>query len=88
VSLHAAEGATWADSIEALLKRELFLKQLAGCSKPGSGCTDLAMCYPCHCSMLSKVAPAKVADSDWVLAMRQECSGFIQTLDMHAYVMK
>jgi hypothetical protein len=38
--------------------------------------------------MLSKVAAAKMADRDWVLAMRQECGGFIETLDMHAYVMK
>jgi hypothetical protein len=29
-----------------------------------------------------------VADRDWVLATRQECGGFIATLDMHAYVMK
>jgi hypothetical protein len=38
--------------------------------------------------MLAKVAQAKVADRDWVLAMRQECGGFIATLDMKAAVMK
>jgi hypothetical protein len=38
--------------------------------------------------MLSKVAEAMVTDRDWVLATRQECSGFIATLDMNAYVMK
>lgn len=84
----AAQGASWSDLTTSLLKRETFLTQLPACSKPGSGCTQLVMCYPCHCSMLSKVAPAKVADRDWVLARRQECGGFIETLDMHAYVMK
>jgi hypothetical protein len=29
-----------------------------------------------------------VGDADWVLAMRQECPGFINALDVHAYVMK
>ena len=86
--LQGAQGVTWSNLTNGLLKREQFLQQLPACSKPGSGCTSLAMCWPCHCSMLSKVAPAKAANSDWVLAMRQECSGFIQTLDMHAYVMK
>lgn len=88
VAMRAAERATWSGLTDSLLKREAFLTQLAACSRPGSGCAHLATCYPCHCSMLSKVAQAKVADRDFVLAMRQECGGFIATLDMKAYVMK
>lgn len=86
--MRAAEGVTWANFTDSLLKREAFLTQLPACSKPGSGCTSLAMCYPCHCSMLSKVAPAKVVDTAFVAAMRQECGGLIQTLDIHSYTMK
>jgi hypothetical protein len=38
--------------------------------------------------VLLQVASANAARSDWVLAVKQECGGFIETLDMHAYVMK
>lgn len=88
LTLLGANGVSFANLTDSLLKREQLLSTLSGCSKPGSSCPTLAMCYPCHCSLLSKVTPGKVADKDWVLQMQQECSGFIDTLDMHAYVMK
>jgi hypothetical protein len=88
VTLTAAEGVSWSNFTMSLLKREDFLLQLPACSKPGSGCISLGMCHACHCSMLSKIAASKAGDKDWVLAMRQECGDYIETVDMHAYVMK
>lgn len=88
LSLAGAAGASFANFTDSLLQREAFIGKLASCSSPGSNCYSLSMCAPCHCSLLSKVAPARAGDARWVLGVRQECSGFISTVDVRAYVMR
>jgi hypothetical protein len=55
VTLIAADGVRFANQTDALLRRQDFVGALQRCSNPGASCPTLSMCYPCHCSLLSKV---------------------------------
>lgn len=88
MTLVGAGGAVFANQTASLLGRAGFIEALARCSAPGSSCPGLSMCYACHCSLLSKVAPGRAADVAWVTATRQECPAFITTLSVHAWALK
>lgn len=88
VLLVGADDAVFANQTAALLGRGTMIDALGRCSAPGSSCPGLSMCHPCHCSLLSKVAPGRVADMSWVLATRQACPAFIETVNVHTFVLK
>lgn len=85
--LEPAEHVTFVNYADTFLKAKDFYDSMRSCSEQGTACT-YAMCYPCYCSLLSSMAPAAMTDTDWVYSTRQECSTFINALDMKSAAMK
>lgn len=90
IKFQAAARANWTSLVDSLLKRQAFLEKLKACTEPGSDCAHLAMCQPCHCDMLARVATASKysGDAEWKTAMQQECGAFMLAIDTDAAALK
>lgn len=60
ITMLGAEDVSW-PLIDSLSKGDAFLKRLSSCTQPDSDCYDLAMCAPCHCNLMARLADARTA---------------------------